>query len=230
MTNTERVDDDQRQLMEDRLRQTIEASEQERRRWARELHNETLQDLAALKVTPEMAQSGPPGHLQQSVDVVASQIGDAIDRLRELISELRPATLDEFGVASALSTLVERRRNVDRLEITLDVELAVGSARLLPEVEIAAYRIVQEALTNVSRHANAEHVTILIGELDGELSIAVTDDGKGFEPDGYEDGLGLLGMRERVDLLAGALAVESTPGRGTTVRATLPARLRPDRT
>jgi signal transduction histidine kinase len=216
-------------VAEDRLRLSIEASEQERKRWARELHDDTLQGLAGLGVMLGSAlRSGSEEGTQKGVEGAIEQIREEADKLRALIAELRPAALDEIGLRAAVEGLVERTASTQGLDITAEIALssdAVGAARLAPEVESTAYRIVQEGLTNVAKHAEAAKAEIEIAEADGRLEVAVRDDGRGFEPTAPRTGFGLTGMRERVEMLGGTLAVESSPaGLGTLVRACLPVR------
>jgi signal transduction histidine kinase len=216
-------------VAEDRLRLSIEASEQERKRWARELHDDTLQGLAGLGVMLGSAlRSGSEEGTQKGVEGAIEQIREEADKLRALIAELRPAALDEIGLRAAVEGLVERTASTQGLDITAEIALssdAVGAARLAPEVESTAYRIVQEGLTNVAKHAEAAKAEIEIAEADGRLEVAVRDDGRGFEPTAPRTGFGLTGMRERVEMLGGTLAVESSPaGLGTLVRASLPVR------
>jgi signal transduction histidine kinase len=216
-------------VAEDRLRLSIEASEQERKRWARELHDDTLQGLAGLGVMLGSAlRSGSEEGTQKGVEGAIEQIREEADKLRALIAELRPAALDEIGLRAAVEGLVERTASTQGLDITAEIALssdAVGAARLAPDVESTAYRIVQEGLTNVAKHAEAAKAEIEIAEADGRLEVAVRDDGRGFEPTAPRTGFGLTGMRERVEMLGGTLAVESSPaGLGTLVRASLPVR------
>jgi signal transduction histidine kinase len=216
-------------VAEDRLRLSIEASEQERKRWARELHDDTLQGLAGLGVMLGSAlRSGSEEGTQKGVEGAIEQIREEADKLRALIAELRPAALDEIGLRAAVEGLVERTASTQGLDVTAEIALssdAVGAPRLPPEVESTAYRIVQEGLTNVAKHAEAAKAEIEIAEADGRLEVAVRDDGRGFEPTAPRTGFGLTGMRERVEMLGGTLAVESSPaGLGTLVRASLPVR------
>ncbi|HEU0023490.1 MAG TPA: GAF domain-containing sensor histidine kinase [Thermoleophilaceae bacterium] len=212
----------------ERLRETIEASEQERRRWARELHDETLQELGALKVVLQAArQTERPETLMDVVDGAVEQIDLSIRGLQGLITELRPAALDELGVGPALDALVKRTSATSGLDIQarngLAYETGQHPSRLTPELESAVYRIVQESLTNVVKHAQAEHVEIALEEDADRVTVTVNDDGRGFDPSGSGEGFGLLGMRERVSLAGGELVVDSSTDSGTAVRATLPA-------
>lgn len=217
-----------RSVAADRLRQSVAAAERERRRWARELHDETLQELGALMMLVDTARGRRPPDVQAEVlDRLAESLEATIAGLHRMITELRPATLDELGVAAAVIALAERRRG-DGLDVSIAVDLDYEEgrqpSRLVPEVEGAIYRIVQEALTNVSKHAHASCARIAVEEADGVVTVEVGDDGRGLgNSDTSASGLGLAGMRERVTLLGGQLAIESRPGRGTTIRATIPA-------
>ena len=208
-----------RTVAEERLRHSIASAEQERRRWARELHDETLQGLGGLQVLLSSAhRRGDPDALEQSVREAIDYIGTEIESLRTLITELRPAALDEIGLAPAIDSLAKRLAAVEGLEVDLDVEIG---GRLDPEIETTVYRIVQEALTNIAKHAQAECVSIRVALDFDTVRVEVTDDGRGFDPDARVAGFGLVGMRERVALANGQLDVESAAGR-SVVRATLP--------
>ena len=215
---------------EQRLRQSIEASEQERRRWARELHDETLQSLAGLRVGLSGALRGDEAELRSAVEQAVENVAEDIANLRMLIVELRPAALDEYGAAAAIQSLAERTASRQGLEIDAHIDLAWDrgdiSTRHTSELESTVYRIVQECLTNVARHAEAEQVRVEVAEHDGCIEIAVSDDGGGFDSSASDvKGFGLTGMRERVELAGGHLGIESSSS-GTTVRAKLPVRRR----
>jgi signal transduction histidine kinase len=204
----------------DRLRDTLHASEEERKRWARELHDETLQELGALKVVLQAAKrSGRLEALEQAVGEAMEQIDLSIRGLQSLISELRPAALDELGVKPALEALIARTRSVSGLEIEARLELPT---QLDLETSTAIYRLVQETLTNISKHADAERAWIDVVHHGGTVEITVRDDGKGFDPKRADGGFGLIGMKERIALIEGRLAIESASGSGTTVRAEIP--------
>jgi signal transduction histidine kinase len=207
---------------EEALRRSIEASEAERTRWARELHDETLQQLAGLRVLLSGARrSGDPERIGAAIDNALEQITTGIGDLRSLITELRPAALDELGVKPALETLVTRTMGQTDLEIQLAVDLDLES-RHAPEIESTVYRIVQEALNNVAKHAGATRVELSISDGDGQIAIRVRDDGRGFDPQKRSNGFGLLGMRERLALVNGYFELTSTPGQGTELRAHVP--------
>ena len=216
----------------DALRRSMQASEQERRRWARELHDETLQELAGLKVLLSGARrSDEPGRLDTAVDQAVDLIATGIANLRALISDLRPAALDELGAGPAIEALVERVRAQTGLDIALELDLAYeqgrASSRHAAELETTIYRIVQEALTNVSKHAAAAHVTLRIADPEvepGRMEVEISDDGAGFDPEHRAEGFGLVGMHERLALLNGELTISSAPGNGTRLVARIPVR------
>lgn len=212
-----------------RLSQSIEAAEQERRRWARELHDETLQGLGALRLVLSTARSSGSGErLEAAVDHALEQLDLEIENLRALVTELRPASLDDLGLVPALEALVERTTANEPFDVTARLELrdppSDAADRLAPELESTVYRLVQEALRNIIRHANADSVEIEVLEGDGMVRVLVRDDGGGFDPDEPAGGFGLLGMAERTDLVGGTLSVMSQPGGGTSIEAVLPAR------
>ena len=207
-----------------RVREAIEASERERARWARELHDETLQELAALSLHLTAALKGQTGdELQATVRRALDQVGRQVAALRHMITDLRPADLDELGLESALRALAERHRGRGGPRIDLDVDRLGDAPRLAPEVETTVYRLAQEALTNVVKHAGASQATLRLVESEQVVQIEVHDDGCGFDQDDRGDGFGLLGMRERAELLGGRLELSSGPD-GTHVRAVLPIR------
>ena len=209
------------------LRRSLEASERERSRWARELHDETLQQFAGVRVLLSAARrSGDRDRIDTAMSEAIEHITTSIGDLRSLITDLRPAALDEFGIKPALETLVTRMSGPSDLAVDLEIDLVHESAETVPrhpaEIESTVYRVVQEALTNVVKHSEAAHVEIRVSDRDGEVEVVVRDDGKGFDPKERSDGFGLLGMRERLALVHGTLDVESAPGAGTMLRATIP--------
>jgi signal transduction histidine kinase len=216
------VDHSQR-VARDALRRAVAAQELERRRLARELHDETGQALTSMLLgltTVEAART--PEQVREAVAGLRRLVVSTLQDVRRLAVELRPTALDDFGLLPALKRLgqtVSEGRGLD-----VQVEARLGSARLQAETETAVYRIVQEALTNVVKHADARHVSILVTRKNRSVSVMIEDDGKGFELEGAgAGGLGLLGMQERVALLDGSLVVESSPGHGTTLVLELPA-------
>jgi signal transduction histidine kinase len=207
-----------------RLRLSIEAAERERRRWALELHDETLQGLGGLRVLLSSALRGAPEKLADAVRGAIDQLTVEIAGLRRLITELRPAALDELGLVPAIETLAERTAAMHELTVETNIELGIEmGARFDPEIESTLYRLAQEALTNVVKHADASRVEIALVRRGASIGLTVTDDGAGFDPDHPDRGFGLIGMQERVALAGGRLDVRSKPGRGTTLTADLPA-------
>jgi signal transduction histidine kinase len=202
---------------EEALRRSLDASEAERSRWARELHDETLQQLAGLRMLLAGARrSGDRERIDAALEAALEQLSTGIGDLRSLIADLRPAALDELGIAPALETLAGRMSDV---EVDLDVTLA---ARPSAELESTIYRVVQEALTNVAKHAVASRVLVRVHDGDGVIEVLVRDDGTGFDPHRRSTGFGLVGMRERLALVRGTLEVRTAPGGGTTLRASIP--------
>ena len=162
----------------------------------------------------------------EAVRAAVVELEREIRTLRALVTDLRPAALDDLGAQAAIEDLAERSR-----ERGLDVDLAIDLAyeqgrkpdRPTSEVETTMYRIIQEALNNAAKHGGARRAQVEIVEDDSSVRMRVQDDGRGFDPIAHTDGFGLLGMRERVELLQGTLEVTSSPGQGTTINAAFPA-------
>ncbi len=209
-----------RTVEEQRLRDAMHAAEAERRRWARELHDDTLQGLGGLRMLLNSAtRTRDPERAWDVVAQAVARLEEEIDGLRGLIRELRPAALDELGAAAAIEGLATRTAEREGITVTADVRLP--TARYAPELETALYRIVQEAVTNAVRHAHARRVEIAVREASGALHARISDDGRGFDPGAPREGFGLTGMRERVALLHGELEIASSAD-GTVVSAALP--------
>lgn len=216
-----------RSVAEDRTRDRIAAAERERGRWARELHDESLQSLAGLRVLLSTARRSGPEEARQLLARGIEQVDSAIAEMRRLIADLRPSTLDELGLGAALEALGERSAASGAIEVDLRLDLDFHGGRtahrLDREIEDAVYRLVQEALNNVIQHGGVGRARVEAREADGVLRVLVADEGRGFDPDVRSDGFGLVAMRERVTLAGGALEVRSAPGEGTTIAAELPA-------
>jgi signal transduction histidine kinase len=213
-----------RTVEEDRLRHSLAASEAERGRWARELHDETLQALGGLNVVlKSAARSSDPEVLREAIADATEHVTREIENLRAIITELRPAALDELGLAPALATLVSRVASTSGLEVETAIDI---DGRLQAEQETTAYRVVQEALSNVVKHAEATKAEVRVATDEDELQITVADDGHGFDPVATTGGFGLVGMRERVDLAGGSLTIGPNDP-GTRVEVSLPAHARP---
>ena len=215
-----------RSVKADRLRAAVEAADAERARWARELHDQTLQALAGLRIGLSRALRGDDPAVYASVTRQAIEDIDAeIANLRAMIADLRPSALDSLGLDAALSALIDRRRN-DGLVIESEVQLPDcldGTTTAAQALETAVYRVVQEALTNIVKHARASRVRMKITSEEGDLLLEISDDGVGFDTKAVTSGFGLAGMRERVFLLGGSLLMDSTEA-GSTLRARLPCR------
>ena len=202
------------------------AADAERTRWARELHDETLQGLGALSLLLAAARRrGDAKQTELAVDEAIEHLQEEIENLHAIISDLRPAALDELGLRPALEALLERRSDHGALAIDSELVLPDPNARgddLEPEIESTIYRLVQEALTNVVRHASARRVRVAVIATASAVSIEVIDDGVGFARDASGSGFGLAGMRERAFLAGGTVTIDSGAA-GTAVRAELPA-------
>jgi signal transduction histidine kinase len=217
-------------VAEQRTRESIAATERERGRWARELHDESLQSLAGLRVLLSAARRSDSEETDQLLRQGIEQVDGAIAEMRRLIADLRPTTLDELGLGAALEALAERLAASGTLAVELDLEIDFHAGRtehrLVGEIEDAAYRLVQEALNNAAHHGQTERAKVEVIESGEKLRLRVSDQGRGFDPSATTDGFGLIGMRERVTLAGGTLELESSPGAGTTIVAILPARHR----
>lgn len=221
-----------RSAADERRHHTMAAAEGERGRWARELHDETLQGMANLRLVLAAAQRvGTQDALTGAFGHVIEQLEADIANLRRLITDLRPAALDQLGIEAAIRALADRVSRGTRIELELSIDLSYEQGRAaerhIPELETAVYRIVQEALTNATKHGRAHHVAVELIEDDTRVRVTVRDDGVGFEIGNKTDGFGLLGMRERAELLEGTLNVTSSAGNGTRVQVTFPVRRRP---
>jgi len=214
-------------VLADRLRASLAAADEERRRWARELHDETLQGLGGLRVLLSAAlRREELEPTQDAMREAVSWIEREIEYLRAIITELRPAALDELGLRAAIESLLDRHHDQSGLEIERDLASAatpVGEQRLDKDLETTIYRLVQEALTNVLKHAHAKHVRVMVAEIDDEILVEVRDDGVGFDATRERRGFGLDGMRERVTLAGGSLSIIGGES-GTLVSARLPVR------
>jgi signal transduction histidine kinase len=211
-------------IASDSLRRVVEAQELERRRLARELHDETGQALTSILLglkglEDRMDDTDSRAAAEELRGLVVSTLQD----VRRLAVELRPSALDDFGLVAALERLTDSFS--EQTGISVDFQTALADERLPEEVETALYRIVQESLTNVVKHARARRVSILLARKDGAVKAVVEDDGRGFDPsEQTNSGFGLVGMRERLALLGGRLQVESSAEAGTTIAAEVPVR------
>ncbi|HET9162450.1 MAG TPA: GAF domain-containing sensor histidine kinase [Solirubrobacterales bacterium] len=208
-------------VSEERLRQSLLAAERERARWARELHDSILQGMGARRMLlSSVLKSGAPEQLRAAVEEGLRDVVRDIDELRALITELRPATLDQLGLVAALEDLFERFGHAAGVELATDME--IDAARLEAELETVLYRLVQEALNNIAKHSGAAHAQLQIRSEADRVELLVADDGAGFDPDAPVSGFGIAGMRERIELAGGELRIESKPGGGTKLLASVP--------
>lgn len=216
-----------RSVAAEMVQRSIEAAEQERGRWARELHDETLQNLAGIRVMLSGAVRQAESYAEPSgLEPVIERVDETITEMRRLIADLRPAALDELGVGPALGALIDRVAGDSGLIVDLSLQLEEspedGPGRLLPQLEDTIYRLVQEALNNAIKHGKARRAIVEIVEEEGRLQVVVADDGTGFDPNSETAGFGLVGMRERVLLAGGKLDIRSNTS-GSAVKADLPA-------
>lgn len=220
-----------RSLTEELTQQVISAQEEERRRIARELHDETAQSLATLGIYIDTALEAKHEALTPELALGLRRVREVADRtlvgVRSIIADLRPSLLDDLGLAAALRWQAQHR--LEEAGIRVDLQIRSEGRRLPPAIETALYRILQEAITNIIKYAEASYVEI---DLDLERPDVVTarieDDGQGFDRSLLERspqpgrGVGLFGMLERANLVGGTLHIDSAPGEGTEVRITIP--------
>ncbi|MDX3077463.1 sensor histidine kinase [Streptomyces sp. NPDC088354] len=228
-------------LRRERVRARHDGEERERRRWARELHDDTLQELGAVQVVlSSAAADGGPDAMSSAIEQARALVGNQIVSLRHLIVDLRPVVLDELGLHPALQALC--RHTSETFGIRTDLRVtshgdALGG-RLAPETQAQVYRIVQEAITNAVKHAEPTRIVVSVEADAGTAQLTVTDNGCGMPeqtaagrsvplrtPDQappYSRGMGLSAMRERADLIDARLTVRSAPGEGTTVALRVP--------
>jgi two-component system, NarL family, sensor histidine kinase UhpB len=200
----------------------LRAAEEERKRIARELHDETAQLLAALLIRVRVVrQAGDPAAVDALLEDMRREIGTALEGIRRFARGLRPPALDELGLVAAVGEHVRSIAELGGIEVTLEAD-EIARGELAPEAELALYRIVQESLSNVLRHAQARTAAVRVRRQDGVLVVTVDDDGRGFDPERAVAGLGLFGMNERAGYLGGRVQVDSAPRRGTRVRAEVP--------
>lgn len=215
-----------RSVETDRLRASLAAADAERSRWARELHDDTLQVFGGLRVLlASTLRRGDPETYEQAVREAMDGISQGIEGLRAIIADLRPAALDEIGLRPALDALLHRR-GTETLKIIPKIELPSrrGALILDPELETTVYRLVQEALTNVTKHSGARTVWVTVATSPSQVTVEVCDDGSGFDTSATTSGYGLAGMRERVYIIGGTFELSSDPASGTCIRAELPVR------
>lgn len=208
------------------LKKVITVQEEERKRIARELHDETSQALTTLLLTVETSAGSAPEQFREKLTHMKATANRTLDSIHRLIFDLRPSVLDDLGLVSALRWAAESR--LEPMGIDLSFEVLGAERRLSPEVEITLFRVGQEAISNIAKHADANSVRIAAEFGGNYFRLQVEDDGKGFRPETVPvsgeaaRGLGLLGIRERAALIGGTIAVQSEPGKGTRIRVEVP--------
>jgi two-component system sensor histidine kinase UhpB len=208
-------------------RRLFEVQEEERKRLARDLHDDVGQALTALKIQLESL-ARPGGELapRSRVDEIVDTVQHTLERVRQLSLSLRPPQLDDLGLAAALRSHLDRQARVAGLQAHFEAEDAPPA--LAPDAETACFRVAQEAINNVLRHARARNLWVRLFTAGGRLAISVRDDGRGFDLDAVRAraangaSLGLVGMEERMALAGGSFELRSTPGQGTVLLATFP--------
>jgi two-component system, NarL family, sensor histidine kinase DevS len=206
----------------DAVRRVVQAQELERQRLARELHDETGQALTSILLGLKPLEEALKGHpALAALAELREQVVSALQDVRRLAVELRPAVLDDFGLVPALERLTDSF--AEQSDIRVDFHSALGETRLPSEVETTLYRVVQESLTNIVKHANAHNISVSIAPRGSTVAAVIEDDGAGFDQRAVRgEGVGLLGMRERLSFVDGRLEIESRPGAGTTIVAEVP--------
>jgi len=215
------------QVRKELFRKAINAQEEERKRIARELHDDTSQALTAMIfATEECLEINDPNEIKDSLQRMHNLTRQTLDGVHKLLFDLRPSMLDHLGLMPAIRWFAKSR--LEPQGVRVDIQEDNHSCRLLSEVEIALFRVVQEAITNVSRHAGARNVSISCNLAPEKVLINIQDDGIGFDPNQVTlspesgHGLGLLGMRERLELVGGYLEISSIPGQGTQINIRVP--------
>jgi signal transduction histidine kinase len=206
----------------DAVRRVVQAQELERQRLARELHDETGQALTSILLGLKPLEEALADHpARAALADLREQVVSALQNVRRLAVELRPAVLDDFGLVPALERLTDSF--AEQSDIRVDFHSALGETRLPSEVETTLYRVVQESLTNIVKHANAHNISVSIAPRGSTVAAVIEDDGAGFDQRAVRgEGVGLLGMRERLSFVDGRLEIESRPGAGTTIVAEVP--------
>ncbi|MEX0782537.1 MAG: histidine kinase [Dehalococcoidia bacterium] len=220
------------QALQERITQVSLAQEEERRRISRELHDDLGPSLAAIVnrlrvIEPRVGTE--PDRVREELGDVAHRLTDHIQNIRELIYDLRPVTLDQLGLVGSLRQYVERfgQEHAIRASFT-----SAGEFNLNPLVEVTVLRVAQECLSNVQRHACAANVEVALAAVDGEVQVHIADDGRGFDASlapagGQVKGVGLIGMRERAELVDGSVVIDSQPGAGCRVTVRIPLKEAP---
>lgn len=222
---SERIGSQEKQLQKEklrRLRSVIDGQDRERQRLARELHDSLGQSLIAVRLQLESTEKPGLSQVRTAIDLSKGMIDQAIDEVRRISNDLQPAALDELGLETALRTRIMELAAIAGIDAT--VESHGSLSRLEKKSKIYLYRIAQEAVTNIIKHARATEMTISLSRNEQTVSLSVSDNGKGFilDPTSYAHRNGIQNMRERASLLEGTFTIESAPKAGTQINVTIP--------
>ncbi|MBA4374440.1 MAG: hypothetical protein C0402_16445 [Thermodesulfovibrio sp.] len=224
---TQQISDNRRKIKE-LLKKVITSQEEERRRIAREFHDVLMQDLAASLIKIDLCKQFPDSITEKKIDEVKQIIEKSIDEVYSIIKNLRPSVLDDLGFEAAIRWLLDHHLESKGIKCFVTIYNTISNLEFEPQVEIELFRIIQEAIVNISKHAGAENVFVLLEIRQSDLVIEIEDDGCGFDPDAAylsdtsTRGLGLLGMKERAAFLNWDLRIRSTPQQGTRVCLSVP--------
>jgi signal transduction histidine kinase len=204
----------------------VSAQEDERKRIARELHDDTSQSLAVLVMALDSALGALKAGLPPRLEEAKALAMHTIEEVHRMILDLRPSVLDDLGLQSAIRWYAERHLVSRGLSVRCEFE--AEDRRFPAAFETALFRVCQEAMSNIARHAQAETVLIQLSEADGVIRIEIEDDGRGFDPGNVSHAerrhFGLMGIEERVDILGGKVRIDSAPGQGTRIHLEVPLR------
>jgi two-component system sensor histidine kinase UhpB len=213
-----------RQRLREVAARALAATEEERKRIARELHDGIAQGLAALRIKLRVARTAAEEDARSELlEQVSAEMGEAMEELRRIARGLRPPALDMLGLGPAIES--HARNIADATGMAMELKLEDIGHRLSPDAELALYRVVQEALSNVARHSGADTFSVRLGARNGHVQAAVEDNGRGFEVGramSDTGGLGLFGMQERASYVGGSVQIDSEPGAGTRVNVLIP--------
>jgi len=230
---TRQINESQRRA-EELLKKVISSQEDERKRIARELHNDTLQELSATLMRIDICKLHPQDITLAKVNDIRGIISQALDGVIGIIQNLRPTLLDDLGLVPAIKSLLDLHLGESGVHYFMNAK-GVTDKRFRPEVEITLFRVIQEAVMNIASHAHAENVSVLFKIEQNAVNVEIEDDGEGFAPNSFfqpgindtksKRGLGLLGMKERVLLIGGEIEICSEPGLGTQISIRIPLQL-----
>ncbi len=223
-----------RQMIQNLLNKIISSQEEERKRIARNLHDETIQDLSALLMKIDMCKLHPEQVSAEKIDDIRKIVINTLDGLNAIIQNLRPSLLDDLGLEAAIKWLLNKHLGEKGINIFYNI-IGADNKRFSPEMEIRLFRIIQEAIVNIARHANAQNVFVILRADNNYIIVDMEDDGDGFDVNTLFQqavhagkdfrGLGLLGMKERASLMGGSLEIHSAPDCGTRVSLKVPMKM-----